>query len=598
MQAQPLPTTWDLTPLAHSDDDPAIEHEQKVVDEAVKQFVAKWKQRDDWLHDSRVLKEALDAYEELMRLYGTTGRAGYYATLRSTQEQFNPKVKALLNRTDESSIKRRNALQFFTHRLARVDAATQKQFLAAPQLKQYRHFLERVFEEARYLLSEPEESILRMISLSAYARWVDLVSALLSKEEREVKGEKEKKTFEELQSMTEHADAGVRKEAADALTAIMQQHIDVAEAEMNAILLYKKMTDELRGFERADTERHVEDDIDTAVVDTLITTVSKRFGIAQRFYALKAQLLGMKQLHYYERNAAVGKMDKTYAYEGAVTPVESVLRQLDSEFGDIFNRFVTQGAIDVYPKKGKRGGAYCTGNLLTQPTYILLNFTGRLKDVETLAHEVGHGINNELMKSKVHALAFETPKSTAEVASTFMEDFVFEELLQKADDAQRLAILMHKINGDISTIFRQAAFYRFEQELHDTFRKQGALSREEMGKLFVQHVTEYLGKAVDCSDAGLWWSYIPHFRDFFYVFSYTSGLLISKALQAQVRKDKNEILKVKEFLSAGTNASPQKLFLNMGIDITKKEFWNSGLDEMEQQLHEAETLAKKLGKIA
>jgi oligoendopeptidase F len=278
--------------------------------------------------------------------------------------------------------------------------------------------------------------------------------------------------------------------------------------------------------------------------------------------------------------------------------VKKVLGSLDKQFAKILEAYVNNGQIDVFPKKGKSGGAFCTIDLLFHPTYILLNYAGTLNDVRTIAHEVGHGINNELMKERQNALNFGTPKSTAEVASTFMEDFVLRELEKEADDELKLAILMSKIGDNVSTIFRQIAFYNFERELHDSFRKKGYLSKEEIGALFQKHMVSYMGDYVEQSPgAENWWMYISHFRYIFYVYSYASGLLISKALQEMVRKDPSSIEKVKEFLGAGTYQSPKDIFMYLGIDITKKEFWDEGLDGVQSLLNEAEALAKKLGKI-
>ncbi|MBI3592133.1 MAG: oligoendopeptidase, partial [Nitrospirae bacterium] len=232
------------------------------------------------------------------------------------------------------------------------------------------------------------------------------------------------------------------------------------------------------------------------------------------------------------------------------------------------------------------------------PTYILLNHTDMLNDVLTLAHELGHGINNELIRKKQNALNFGTPTSTAEVASTFTEDFVLQEILKKADDRLRLAIMVKKLNDDVSTIFRQAACYQFEQELHHEFRKKGYLSKEEIGKLFQKHMSAYMGDYVEQSAGSEnWWVYWNHIRYFFYVYSYAGGLLISKALQNSVKEDPKFIGKVKEFLSAGLSDSPKNIFKKLGVDITDKGFWDKGLDEVESLLMETTQLAKRLGKI-
>jgi oligoendopeptidase F len=235
---------------------------------------------------------------------------------------------------------------------------------------------------------------------------------------------------------------------------------------------------------------------------------------------------------------------------------------------------------------------------MDHPTYILLNHTDKLNDVLTLAHETGHGINNELIKQKQNALNFDTPLATAEVASTFMEDFVLAELEKETDEELKLSLMMMKLNDDISTIFRQIALYNFEGELHKTFRERGYLSKTEIGKLFQKHMSAYMGNRVEQSEGSEnWWTYWSHIRTYFYVYSYSSGLLISKSLQASVKKDSRFIEKVKEFLSAGTSDSPKNIFKKLDIDITDKKFWDKGLDEVESLLNETEKLAKELKKV-
>ncbi|MEK6871400.1 MAG: M3 family metallopeptidase, partial [Nanoarchaeota archaeon] len=311
-----------------------------------------------------------------------------------------------------------------------------------------------------------------------------------------------------------------------------------------------------------------------------------------------AKLFGVEKLEYHERNVAYDAVDKEYSYEKSLQLIYKVFNNLDKTFSTILQNFVENEQIDVYPKKGKTDGAFCAHFLKKQPVYILLNHTNNLRDVTTLAHELGHGINDELMKLEQHALNFDTTLSTAEVASTFMEDFVLQELMHDADEETALSICMTKLNDDISTIFRQVACYSFEQELHKVFRETGFVSKETIGKLFQKHMAAYMGECVEQSAGSEnWWVYWGHIRRYFYNYSYAMGLLISKALQRNVKTDKNFIENVKQFLSAGTSQSPQDIFKAMNIDISQKSFWDEGIKEIETLLTETEKLANKLGKI-
>ena len=596
-----MKSSWDLSPLFRNDSDPQMIRVRKEVEKVSYAFINKWKERDDYLKNPVVLKTALDEYENWLRYYGAGAREWYYFNLRNSLDQDNPALKARLNKTQDFGKKIQNDILFFTLEVAKINAEHQKKFLKYKPLVPYKHFLAGLFLQARYQLSEPEEKILNLTMATSHSNWTRMLSGFLTKEEKNVLGDDEKikvKNFSEILGLMDSKNKEVRDTAAKAFNEILQKHLGVAENELNSVLQNKKIDDELRKFESPDTARHISDDIEGDVVDTIIKVISSRFDIARRYYELKAKLFKVKKLAYHERNVPYGSVDKKYTFEDTVKLISGVFRNLDKEFLEIFKKFIEEGGVDVFPKKGKTSGAFVTHNLLTHPTYLLLNHNDRLRDVLTFAHELGHGINNELCKQKQNSINFGTPTSTAEVASTFVEDFVFQELLKKANDELKLSLMMIKLNEDVSTIFRQIAFYNFETDLHKKFREIGYLSKDEIGKLFQKHTSTYMGDYVEQSPGSEnWWVYVDHFRRFFYVYSYASGLLISKSLQASVKKDPKFILRVKEFLSAGLSDSPKNIFKKLGIDITDKKFWEKGIAEVEKLLEETEKLAKDLGKI-
>jgi oligoendopeptidase F len=592
---------WNLGPLYGSDGDPEIAGDRTKVAAAAAAFVAKWRDNSAYLHDPIVLRRALDDYEKWLRNFGFDGKEGYYFQLRASQDQNSPELKAALNKAEDFGRKIEDEMRFFHMRICKIPARRQKIFLEHPRLAKYRHFLERAFAEARYLMSEAEEKIISAKTPTSHSNWVRMTSGFLVREEREVlleDGSRGLMNFSEILNLMNSGKGRVRDVAAKAFNDILERHAATAEAEINSILANKKTDDELRKIPRPDMARHISDDMESDVVDVLIRTVAGRFDIPARFYRLKAQLLNVRRLKYHERNVEYGIDGGTYPFDKAATLVRNVLADLDGEFAGIFDMFRENGQFDVYPDKGKTSGAFCAHYLISQPTYILLNHTDSLNDVLTLAHEVGHGINNELMRKSRHALYFDSPVSTAEVASTFMEDFVLQDILKQADDELRLALMVKKLNDDVSTIFRQVACYRFEQELHAEFRAKGYLSVEEIGAIFGRNMSAYMGDAVEQSKgAENWWVYWGHIRTFFYVYSYASGLLISKALQGYVKKDPAFTANVKVFLSAGLSDSPRNIFNGLGIDIAGPRFWTGGLDEVEALLDGTISLARKLKKI-
>ena len=601
-----MKTEWDLSHLEHGKSFEEKREEWKKVTNA---FVLKWKSRKDYLENPKILKEALDEYEKWSESNGpstdefsssSTADEVYYFWLKTQIDQSNPEFKARFNKADELGKDLGNSISFFTIRLSEIPKEKQKAFLDAPELKEYKHFLERIFQKAEHMLGEKGEEIMTLKASSSYSYWQKMVSEFLSKEERGVLDEDGKKiiaTQEKLLSLIKSKNKKIRDEAAIALNDIFRKHSDLAEAEMNAILENKKTDDKIRHFERPDEERHLSDDIKTETVNSLVNAVTKRFSIARDFYKLKAKLLKQDKLEYHERNVEYGEIERIYSYEDSAKIVRKVFGELDKEFVDLFDMFVEKGFVDVYPKKGKRGGAFCIYVSKSQPTYIMLNHTGKLKDVTTFAHELGHGINNELTNKKQNALYFGVSTATAEVASTFMEDFVLQELMKEADDELKFALMIEKLDGDVSSVLRQVAGYNFEKEIHEKFREKGFLSKEEIGNIFLKHMSSYMGDYVRQSPGSEnWWVYWHHMRLYFYIYSYASGLLVSKALQKKVKENGQFIEKVKEFLSSGISKSPEEIFKDMGIELNE-DFWNQGLDEIENLLHEAESLAIKLGKI-
>ncbi len=584
-----LKTNWDLTPLFASDKDPKINLAEQQALRASYEFIDKWKDRTDYLEDPKILAEALVEYEAWLKNHGYNNKVCYYFHLQTELDQNNPELKARYNKAKEISIRIQNDIQFFTLNVAKIAPKNRARFLGEPALSPFKHFLEHSFAEAEYLLSNAEEKIINHHVESAYLNWVRLTETELSKEKQNGK------TFPELLAEVNNKNQKKRDKAFLAVNKILASKSAVAEAELNSVLGYKKSIDEIRGSARPDFLRHLSDDMPSETVDAMLGAVAERFDLSQRYYAFKARALGLKKIKYYEKNVGFGQTEKKYKYQEAISLVSQVLTSLNQNWKNIFDGFIKNGQIDVYPKQFRSDGAFCTHMSSKEPTYILLNYTDQLRDVTTLAHEFGHGLNNELIKQKQHEFYFDTPVSTAEVASTFVEDFVLEEIGKQADEKTKLSLMMAKLDDDVSTIFRQVAAYRFEQALHKNFREQGYLSQKEIGKLFLENMKAYTGPAMDYpTGTENWWIYWSHFRNFFYVYSYASGLLISKSLQSLVRQNPDHISRVEKFLSAGTSDSPTTIFAELGLDIQTKDFWQKGLTEIENLLNDTEKLYNSL----
>lgn len=576
-----------------------FDKKRKECEIAYNEFVLKWKNREDYLKKPETLKEILDEFEKLNRLYRGGGDEGYYYSLKRELNQSDTEIKKKLLSIDEFQKKQSQKIAFFEISLSRIPLEKQKEFLENDLLKEYKNFLTELFENSKHILDEEIEKTLSLKSTGSYELWVQMVEGLLSKELREViskDGKKEMMNYSQLIDLMRSNKKEIRNGACAAFEDIMSKYEEIAEVELNAVLEYAKINDELRKYSRVDEARIKEDSVDYGFIDSIIEAVKEKFNISKKYFELMSKLLGQEKISYYERNVELFKFSKEYSYDESVKIVKDVFLNLDEEFYNIFEDMILKGRIDVFPKQGKNGGAFCASLKLDGPTYVLLNHANSLRNVTTIAHEMGHAINDYFMKKKENALNFGHPKSTAEVASTFMEDFVFENVLKTAKEEEKFYLLFQKIGEDIQTIHRQIALYLFELEIHTKYREEGYLSKERIGEIFGKHIGEYMGNFVDLGNINLWWIYWGHIRSYFYVYSYASGALISKAMQAKYREHPDFIFKIKEFLSTGKSKKPREIFEEMGIKINK-EFFLSGLNEIEKDLFEVEELGKKLGKI-
>ena len=576
---------WSFEPFYSSWNDPRIQQDLDKSEEKVNAFVQKWKDRSDYLESAGALKESLDDYEYVLSDGGIIGNPGEYIELIYESHQDNAEVKSLLNKITDQYNKRSNAIDFYLIRLKQLDSEILSTFADHPLLENYRHFLEILLAESKHVLSEDTQKAVNVLTPTAFTGWVQMTESLLNDSTADVNGET--KTLNELLGELANSDQETTKLLGEHINTILDNHKKIAEKELNAVLEYKKQMDGLHGFSRPDSERLLHDDVSEEVVDALVHCVSENFDISQQYYTLKAEKIGKKQLEYYERYLLPSTISKTYDWEASKSITLSVLQELDPEFETIISTMIADKRIDIFPRAGKSGGAFCAYGNKEFPVYILLNHTGSLRDVSTFAHESGHALHHHLYNANQNSINASSSTFTAEVASTFVEGFVFDEILQDStvSESDRKAISFLQLEDYIASIFRQIALYNFETELHTEYRKKGFLPYQQINELFAKHMSSYLGPSINMgNNADLWWIYWGHIRMMFYVYSYASGLLISKTMGAFVREDLSYVEKVKGFMKAGKSKSGQQIFMEMDIDISKPNFWQKGLDSIRTDL--------------
>ena len=373
----------------------------------------------------------------------------------------------------------------------------------------------------------------------------------------------------------------------------------VAEGELNAIIKNKSIDDSLRGYKTPyeSTIRGYQNDVTS--IENLVNVVTKSNSLSHRFFKVKAKVLNEAENSEDTKitiaDLATGVLraknaNKHISFETSVEIIRKSFQEAGPEFAQILDRYLDNGQIDVFPKQGKRTGAFCWPMIGSDKTYVLLNHAGKLQDISTFAHEMGHAIHSDYSKSQP-AIYQDYTISVAEVASTFFEHILLDSLMKEATVDEKRDLLFTQVQDRIMTIHAQIAYFQFEKKLHAKVKEQGFVGKAEIAKMFVDCRKSYVGDAVEVTEEdGYAYVYISHFRNFFYVYSYAYGQLIADALYAEYKKDKTFIKKIKVFLHAGGSMSPEDIWKSIGIDTTKPDFFKKGLKVLEQDIEQLEKM--------
>jgi oligoendopeptidase F len=393
------------------------------------------------------------------------------------------------------------------------------------------------------------------------------------------------------------ADRSIRQAAAAGWTTGLKDSSRLLTFIFNNLVLDHHADCTLRKFDNPMAPRHLANEIDDAVVVALMTAAERHHAMVQRYYRLKGRLLGLEPLYDYDRYAPLFPDQPPCDWARARQIVEESYEAFSPRAGAIIREFFEKSWIDAELRDGKRGGAFSSSAVPSVHPYILMNFTDKLRDVMTLAHELGHGLHQFLSRG-VGYLQCDTPLTTAETASVFGEMLTFQRLQQIYPDPRtRLAMLCSKIEDAFATVFRQVVLTRFEQLLHKARREEGEQTTERINELWLAANRPMHGDVVRLSEGyAWWWMYIGHFIHVpFYCYAYAFGELLVLAL---VQKHKQEgpgfVPRYLELLSAGGSEAPHVLLAKLGVDVTDPGFWELGLRLLGDMVTEAEALAAKL----
>ncbi len=581
-----IKTSWDLSVFYKGENDPKIEKDIKKAEKAIADFEKKYRNKDFTSTPKKLLAALKD--DQVINDLVSKVKGPSYFHYRTDLNSDDSVAQAMSTKISNRLTLSMNKLVFFGIAISKIPTKEHKKFLADKELEPYRYSLKNIFENAKHVLTEKEEQLVGLLSNTSYGMWVDGQDKLLSQQVVDFNGKK--LPIAEAMSVVSSLPKKDRHELSDKISTTLKSISHFAEAEINAVYNFKKVMDERRGFKQPYDGTFLSYQNDEKTILLLVDVVTKGFKISQRFYRLHAKLLKEKKLVVSDRSVKIGEINKKFDFDAAVSLVGEVFEKVGPQYKKIFDK-ILDGQTDVFPKKGKTGGAYCSGGY-NSPTLVLLNHTDDLRSLETLAHEMGHAVHTELAKSQPSWYQ-DYSMSTAEVASTFFEQVTLSEIEKQLTDDEKVILLHNQLMGDVSTIFRQIACFNFELELHQRIRAEGRLSKEDIAKLLRKHLESYLGDAFDVTDDdGYFFVNWSHIRRFFYVYSYAYGQLISRALFENWKKDKTYADKIEQFLSFGGSMSPEDIFKKVGINVKDPKFFESGLKSIEKDIEKLEKLTK------
>ncbi|MDE0184518.1 MAG: M3 family oligoendopeptidase [Candidatus Poribacteria bacterium] len=585
--------SWDLSDLYSGIEAPELEKDLTSMTAQAAAFEQEYKGRIARSHvTADLLQSALAAYEKILQ---AQYKPGAFANLLFSTDTADSRRGALLQRTREVGSVAAKHLIFFELEIGNIPQDTFDCLISQPQLEPYRHYLQHQRELAKHNLSEAEEGILEETANTRGRAFERLFTEITSRQIFRL-GEEEL-TQSELLARFHDPDRETRKAASTALTHKLKEGAHILTFIFNTLLHEKQVIDRLRGFSTAEAARHLDNEVDEAVVNMVVDVCVDNYGTVADYYRLKRELLGLDALTHYDRYAPITSKRTKFSFEEAKDIVLDAFGRFSPKLTAITEPFFSRRWIDAALRTGKQGGAYCAAITPDLHPYILMNYTGEPRDVMTLAHELGHGVH-DVLASEQSLLNYYPVLPLAETASTFGEMLVFDALQAKLSSPQeRLALLCGKVEDTFATVFRQIAMYRFEREVHRLRREQGEQPTEAYCELWQQTMQEMFGDSLTLGEEHQWWwLYIPHINQSpFYVYAYAFGELLVLSLYAKYHHEGGAFVPAYfELLRAGGSAPPAKLIADMGIDITSSDFWQGGCNLILEKVKQAKELAKTI----
>ncbi|MFS8182998.1 M3 family oligoendopeptidase [Pseudovibrio denitrificans] len=584
---------WDLSVFYSSIEDPAIDQDMERAKELAEQFEAdcKGKLAEIAGRSGDEMAEIVRRYEELEDLMG---RIGSYAGLSYAGDTTDPARQKFYGDVQEKLTTASLHMLFFSLEMNKIDEAVLEEALKSEKLAYYRPWLEDLRKERPHERSEEIEQLFHEKHVTGAAAWNRLFDETISGSRYEIDGEE--LSIEQTLNLLQGADAELRKKAAGALSKTFAKNLSIFTLITNTLAKDKDTYDRWHNFEDIADSRHLSNRVEREVVDALVDSVRAAYPrLSHRYYAMKAKWLGVEKMHFWDRNAPLPQADtRDIPWDEAKTTVLDAYSNFSPELSSIAEEFFDKNWIDGAARPGKSPGAFSHPTVPSAHPFVLINYQGKIRDVMTLAHELGHGVH-QVLAAPNGALMAPTPLTLAETASVFGEMLTFKDLLAKAETPEKRQIMLAgKVEDMLNTVVRQIAFYTFERQVHE-LRKEGELTSEQISAIWMSVQEESLGEAIDL-EGGYenYWTYIPHFiHSPFYVYAYAFGDCLVNSLYA-VYEEAEEGFQQKYFdlLKAGGTKHHSELLAPFGLDATDPAFWQKGLAVIERFIDELEEMDK------
>ena len=575
---------WDLSKLVKDPKSPAFQRQIKDVEALAKRF-EKIKTNLDPKMSSKKFTNILHEVEEISEKMSIIGG---YASLSYSADTQSDEATSLMTRMSKLGSEISNKILFFDlWWKTQVDDKNAKRLIKdSGELEEYLNH-KRLF--AKYALSEPEEKIINTLDVTGISALVKLYDKMTSAYEYKMKvGNKIKKmTREEITNYIRSTNPKIRETAYKTiLTKYTENKGVIGEIYQNIVLNWKDEGIEIRGYKSPISMRNIGNNVDDKTIESLLTVCRKNSPIFQKFFLQKAKMLKMKKLRRYDlyAPAAANIKEKNYQYDKSVKIVFESLRKFSPKLEEFAKKVFNEKHVDSSIRVGKRDGAFCSTLTPKITPYVLVNFTGKTRDVFTLAHELGHAVHSQTAQNR-SILVQDAPLPLAETASTFSELLLYDNLSDKITNDEKKIMLSEKIDDLYATIMRQAFFTIFEVAAHEQIGKGTTI--DEISKTYIQNLKEQFGDSVVVSeDFAIEWSCIPHFYHTpFYCYAYSFGNLLALSLFQRYKKEGNDFVSSYiNILAAGGAKKPEKLLAEYGFDISSQKFWQDGFDYVQSQV--------------